>query len=77
MLQGGYTSSKDHFGILELCIHEKICTDLRITVDFPPCGRFILKSRKAVGAVKINEVEDFCPVCTRAIQRITDFYTAK
>ena len=30
-------------GILELCIHEKICTDLRITVDFPPCGRFILK----------------------------------
>lgn len=27
--------------------------------------------------MKINEVEDFCPVCTRAIQRITDFYTAK
>ena len=25
--------------------------------------------------MKINEVEDFCPVCTRAIQRITDFYT--
>ena len=27
--------------------------------------------------MKINEVEDFCPVCTRAIQRITDFYTAQ
>ena len=27
--------------------------------------------------MKINEVEDFCPVCARAIQRITDFYTAK
>lgn len=27
--------------------------------------------------MKINEVRDFCPVCTRAIQRITDFYTAK
>ena len=27
--------------------------------------------------MKINEVEDFCPVCTRAIIRITDFYTAK
>ena len=27
--------------------------------------------------MKINEVQDFCPVCTRAIQRITDFYTAK
>ena len=27
--------------------------------------------------MKINEVLDFCPVCTRAIQRITDFYTAK
>lgn len=27
--------------------------------------------------MKINEVEDFCPVCTRAIQRITDFYTTK
>lgn len=26
--------------------------------------------------MKINEVEDFCPVCTRAIQRITDFYTS-
>ncbi len=25
--------------------------------------------------MKINEVEDFCPVCTRAIRRITDFYT--
>lgn len=25
--------------------------------------------------MKINEVRDFCPVCTRAIQRITDFYT--
>ncbi|MBO4662906.1 MAG: peptidase M64 [Bacteroidaceae bacterium] len=27
--------------------------------------------------MKINEVEDFCPVCTRAIRRITEFYTAK
>lgn len=27
--------------------------------------------------MKINEVQDFCPVCTRAIQRITDFYTAE
>ena len=27
--------------------------------------------------MKINEVEDFCPVCTRAIRRITDFYTAQ
>ena len=26
--------------------------------------------------MKINEVEDFCPVCARAIQRITDFYTS-
>lgn len=26
--------------------------------------------------MKINEVRDFCPVCTRAIRRITDFYTA-
>lgn len=26
--------------------------------------------------MKINEVEDFCPVCTRAIIRITDYYTA-
>lgn len=25
--------------------------------------------------MKINEVRDFCPVCTRAIQRITNFYT--
>lgn len=27
--------------------------------------------------MKINEVEHFCPVCTRAILRITDFYTSK
>ena len=27
--------------------------------------------------MKINEVENFCPVCTRAIRRITEFYTAK
>ena len=27
--------------------------------------------------MKINEVQDFCPVCTRAIIRITDFYTAQ
>ena len=26
--------------------------------------------------MKINEVEDFCPVCARAIVRITDFYTS-
>ncbi len=26
--------------------------------------------------MKINEVEHFCPVCSRAIVRITDFYTA-
>ncbi len=26
--------------------------------------------------MKINEVLDFCPVCSRAIRRITDFYTA-
>ena len=26
--------------------------------------------------MKINEVANFCPVCSRAIQRITDFYTA-
>lgn len=26
--------------------------------------------------MKINEVEDFCPVCSRAIRRITDFYTS-
>ena len=26
--------------------------------------------------MKVNEVEDFCPVCARAIQRITDFYTS-
>lgn len=26
--------------------------------------------------MKINEVRDFCPVCSRAIQRITDFYTS-
>lgn len=25
--------------------------------------------------MKINEVRDFCPVCDRAIRRITDFYT--
>lgn len=25
--------------------------------------------------MKINQVQDFCPVCTRAIKRITDFYT--
>ena len=25
--------------------------------------------------MNINEVEDFCPVCTRAIIGITDFYT--
>lgn len=27
--------------------------------------------------MKINEVELFCPVCSRAIQRLTEFYTAK
>ena len=27
--------------------------------------------------MNVNEVEDFCPVCTRAIIGITDFYTAK
>ena len=27
--------------------------------------------------MKINEVEHFCPVCTRAIRRITDFYTSR
>lgn len=27
--------------------------------------------------MKVNEVLDFCPVCARAIQRITDFYTSK
>ena len=27
--------------------------------------------------MKVNEVELFCPVCSRAIQRITDFYTSK
>lgn len=27
--------------------------------------------------MKINEVEDFCPVCRRAIIRITDFYTSR
>lgn len=26
--------------------------------------------------MKVNEVTGFCPVCTRAIQRITDFYTS-
>ena len=27
--------------------------------------------------MRINEVDDFCPVCQRAIRRITDFYTGK
>lgn len=27
--------------------------------------------------MKINEVEEFCPVCRRAIERITDFYTGR
>jgi len=27
--------------------------------------------------MKVNEVEDFCPVCSRAIRRITDFYTSR
>ena len=26
--------------------------------------------------MKVNNVKDFCPVCTRAIKRITDFYTS-
>lgn len=26
--------------------------------------------------MKVNEVENFCPVCTRAIKQITEFYTA-
>ena len=26
--------------------------------------------------MKINEVSQFCPVCSRAIVRITDFYTS-
>ena len=26
--------------------------------------------------MKVNEVSNFCPVCSRAIQRITDFYTS-
>ena len=26
--------------------------------------------------MKVNEVSSFCPVCSRAIQRITDFYTS-
>ena len=26
--------------------------------------------------MKVNEVENFCPVCSRAIIRITDFYTS-
>ena len=26
--------------------------------------------------MKINEVDDFCPVCSRALVRITDFYTS-
>ena len=26
--------------------------------------------------MKINEVKDFCPVCSRAIRQITDFYTS-
>ena len=26
--------------------------------------------------MKVNEVDDFCPVCCRAIRRITDFYTS-
>ena len=26
--------------------------------------------------MKINEVQNFCPVCSRAIQQITDFYTS-
>lgn len=27
--------------------------------------------------MRINEVDDFCPVCQRAIKRITDFYTGR
>ena len=27
--------------------------------------------------MKVNNVKDFCPVCTRAIKRITDFYTSE
>ena len=27
--------------------------------------------------MKINEVENFCPVCSRALKRITDFYTSQ
>ena len=27
--------------------------------------------------MRINEVDDFCPVCQRAIRCITDFYTGK
>ena len=27
--------------------------------------------------MKVNEVRDFCPVCTRAIRRITEFYTKR
>lgn len=27
--------------------------------------------------MKINDVRDFCPVCARAIRRITDFYTSR
>ena len=27
--------------------------------------------------MKINEVQDFCPVCSRALTRITDFYTSQ
>ena len=27
--------------------------------------------------MKINEVQDFCPVCSRALIRITDFYTSQ
>ena len=26
--------------------------------------------------MKVNEVSLFCPVCSRAIMRITDFYTS-
>lgn len=34
------------------------------------CYRPVEKCR-----MKVNNVKDFCPVCTRAINRITDFYT--
>jgi hypothetical protein len=27
--------------------------------------------------MKVNEVENFCPVCSRALVRITDFYTSQ